>query len=254
MRRIAVIVSFLLLTAVALLQMGCTTLAHRSAPFVGCPASQVVITNQHQRINSRSWTASCNGRRFECGELRSGNNVRQVHCASPEPERVVVVERTAPRTAGSATGTAPTTTDAPTSAVTRTVREGVAVVRTEVAVEAMNLVLAASPARDAERLWFAMRIAGTDGQRRACQIGMLVDGSPRPITLERYEYAGGLEELREIMALDDLRSLGTASRVAIRICDAEWRLDAADLATVREFVARVDEERAWQSSGAAAAH
>lgn len=205
------------------------------------------------RLSSRSWTATCNGRRYLCGELRTGsNNARQVNCAATEPDRVVVIQREPARSATAGGERPATATATPASSdVQRTVRDGVAYLRVDVAVGSTHLLLAAAPARDANRVWFAMRVPGAEGEHRACTTGIILDGTPRPLTLERYDYQAPNEELRFIMTVDELRALATASRVAGRVCDAEWRLDDEARHRLVEFVARFDEEAAWQHSSAA---
>jgi hypothetical protein len=39
--------------------------------------------------------------------------------------------------------------------------------------------------------------------------------------------------------------MASASRVAGRVCNREWRLSAEDQTAIREFISRIDEELAW---------
>lgn len=62
--------------------VACTTLADLSSGQVGCPPADVQITDERIALSSRTWTAECEGRRFNCTAHGGGEGTTdQVSCA-----------------------------------------------------------------------------------------------------------------------------------------------------------------------------
>jgi hypothetical protein len=43
-----------------------------SVGYLGCPESEIQISNESQGMGTRTWTASCRGREFLCSEIQGG--------------------------------------------------------------------------------------------------------------------------------------------------------------------------------------
>ena len=63
------------------LACGCATLADVSSGHVGCPPSQIRISNDSYSYGSRTWTATCHGRQYACSAVATGRDNSQVNCA-----------------------------------------------------------------------------------------------------------------------------------------------------------------------------
>ena len=234
--------------------LGCTTLADVSAPYTGCAPEEIQIINKRTRWSSRSWTAVCRGRHFQCGSVATGQNSAAINCAAASPSAPVELA-TQTRSAGGEV--APSAAPAPAPAlaaqsVSRVVRDDIAHLSVVIDVGNARLRITGAPRRDAERVWFTIEIAGSD-VHRTCATGVLVDGVPRATTVSEYQHEGGVEKLKFIETVAALRAFTSAKRVAGRVCNDEWRLDAAGQALIAEFVARFDEELAWAPASAAPA-
>ncbi len=48
---------------------------------IGCPAEEIVITDDHPRWGARTWTATCRDQRYLCSATATGNNTEQISCA-----------------------------------------------------------------------------------------------------------------------------------------------------------------------------
>jgi len=60
--------------------MGCTSLAQVSAAHVGCPAERIVVTEERTSWSAKNWVATCDGRRYQCAAVSTGDNSSQVNC------------------------------------------------------------------------------------------------------------------------------------------------------------------------------
>ena len=84
MFRFAVVAAML----VALASAACATtnLAAVSSGKVGCSPSQIQIANDEGGWNGRTWTATCNGRRYFCSATRDGRESSDISCTPESAE------------------------------------------------------------------------------------------------------------------------------------------------------------------------
>ena len=55
--------------------VGCgPTLQEMTGPRIGCPASEVLIVEEHEHWSTKTWTAQCRGLRFYCANESSVTN------------------------------------------------------------------------------------------------------------------------------------------------------------------------------------
>jgi len=61
-------------------------LAAASSGKVGCSPSNIQISDDEQGWGSRTWTATCNGRRYYCSATAAGKNSSDISCAPSSVE------------------------------------------------------------------------------------------------------------------------------------------------------------------------
>jgi hypothetical protein len=71
--------------ALALIALaGCANLASISSGQIGCPVSDITVINDSPGLNSRTWTALCNGKVYFCSGVPAGQNGMSVSCKERE--------------------------------------------------------------------------------------------------------------------------------------------------------------------------
>ena len=85
-----------------------------------------------------------------------------------------------------------------------------------------------------------------------CQLGLMIDSHVRALPDARMVTIDDQYGYGSPVSFDLLRAMANGTRVAGRVCGAEWRLTDAGRGLVAEFVARIDEESAWSASTQAA--
>jgi len=65
------------------LSSGCTSLAQVSAAHVGCPAEEITVSEKRSTWSAKNWVATCQGRRYQCAAVSTGEGTSQVNC-TPE--------------------------------------------------------------------------------------------------------------------------------------------------------------------------
>lgn len=74
----------------------------------------------------------------------------------------------------------------------------------------------------------------------------MIDGRMEPLAASRQADSG--QRIYSIpVTVELVRRMSTATRVAGRICEEEWRIEERAQLLLREWLARVDEELAWAS-------
>ncbi|HEX2879512.1 MAG TPA: hypothetical protein VHO25_08235, partial [Polyangiaceae bacterium] len=68
----------LVVAAVSLL--GCVSLQAASSGQIGCSEDEITITDDDVGWSSRTWTATCRGKRFFCTAVSTGKDSSQVNC------------------------------------------------------------------------------------------------------------------------------------------------------------------------------
>ncbi len=179
-------------------------------------------------MGSRSWTAECQGRVYHCIAYSS-----EVNCA-PETQ------------GGEAAATTPAASSAEAPPISRTMRDGHPNLRATMRLGEAELSLSGSPTRDAERLYLTLEVSAQPSHRE-CPAGFLVDGAIHSLSLLQHEELGVREKLSYVVPVSLLRQWVVATRVAGRLCQEPLELSAANIEVVREFLARFDEDLAWQS-------
>lgn len=81
-----------------------------------------------------------------------------------------------------------------------------------------------------------------------CSVGLMIDGRLQSLPDAQTLTIGQEHGYGAALPLGMLRSIASATRVAGRVCGAEWRLTEEGRALFAEFVARIDEEGAWSAS------
>lgn len=73
--------------------VGCASLKRVSSGRVGCPESEIKITEDRHGWGTRTWTAECRGKRFFCSAHAAGES-EQVSCQeeASDPEKVAVAD------------------------------------------------------------------------------------------------------------------------------------------------------------------
>lgn len=226
------------------------SLANQSSGRVGCPASEVRISNDHSGLNNHTWTATCRGRRFYCTETRrpdwNGGRNSDTSCTEEVGGRsqpqVVVVRAEAPT---------PVTPARPAeSSVDRVVVDGRVEFRARLATASPGIRIGHSPTRDAVAVFVAFDFE-SGASRSTCATGVVVDGTVEPMALVRATPNSAGEQLVLSTSLDVVRRASHASHASLRVCDLVIDVTDADRTTLLEFVRRIDDERAWQSHTAA---
>jgi hypothetical protein len=72
--------SFALLLAGAVTLGGCASLESVSSGQVGCAEQDITISNDEGGLGTRTWVATCHGKRFFCSAVAGGNGASQVSC------------------------------------------------------------------------------------------------------------------------------------------------------------------------------
>lgn len=72
---------FLLGLFAALLIDGCYSKAGASAPKIGCPESEIEISDEGGGFQHTGWVATCRGRRFICGTSATGEKTSDLSCS-----------------------------------------------------------------------------------------------------------------------------------------------------------------------------
>ncbi len=201
-----------------------------------CPARNVRVVNDNGDGYARVVELDvCGERRVyqDLGGARGYAWVDQTPRAAEGPER-------AP--------SAPRATRSPAQPLRRTERSDeagtFALLSTRLHVSDYDFTFFAAPARERERLWLHVR-GLAPVVPPGCELGLFVDGALVSLDPEFYQVVGSSGEYRILVSLETLRQMASASRVAGRVCNREWRLSAEDQTAIREFISRIDEELAW---------
>ena len=90
-----------LLLGLATLASGCTTTAEVSSGYVGCPADEIVVSNEKSSWSARTWTATCRGRTFHCVSRGGGeDHPSEIACNALQDTTVPGGANAAPPTNG----------------------------------------------------------------------------------------------------------------------------------------------------------
>lgn len=220
------------LFAASLLFAGCAAdLANVTSGAVGCPAHQIQISNDTVHPFSRTWTARCRGETFYCSSGGTSRSV-QINCA-PEGRADSGPSRTA------------SAESRPAARVEREATASGAVLRAHLSDAQFVVRSTASPSREPSHVSWVMRPRTPVASIAQCPVGIMIDGAREDWRIERVDG----QDVHIIVSLDSVRRMANAERVAARVCTREWRLSDSAGETLREFVARIDEELAW-SGGA----
>jgi hypothetical protein len=61
---------------------GCSDLPEASAGRIGCSPNDIKISDEHGGPNkSKTWIATCNGKRYVCSEVKTGKDMSDISCA-----------------------------------------------------------------------------------------------------------------------------------------------------------------------------
>ena len=61
---------------------GCSDLPEASAGRIGGSPSDIKISDEHGGPNkSKTWIATCNGKRYVCSEVKTGKDMSDISCA-----------------------------------------------------------------------------------------------------------------------------------------------------------------------------
>jgi hypothetical protein len=220
---------------------GCVSLPRVSAAHTGCAESEITISDVHQDWASRSWVATCRGRRFQCIGVDGGrDSAPHISCAAPsEPTPL----------ASSGGASAPQTREtrgraAQEPGVVRQVNGGITQLTAHANVGEFALMWSWTAGES--EVAFAMLAPRTIAQR-SCEVGLMIDGVRPPFPEPQFGGAGGLSGYRANISLETLRGMSVGARVVGRMCTSEWRLDQPAQAVVQELVNRIAEEGAWAS-------
>ena len=229
--------------AVALVAMtGCGgAWRNASAGQIGCPADEIEITDVRKGWGTRTWVATCRGRRHHCSAVSGGKSV-QVSCTpeAPELDSSAIVS-----TAGSPPASEPRPFD-PASHVSRHDRDGTAELRAWLPVGGrFKLHLIARPVAQPGRALLVLQGEGTAGAHRSCTVRMMLDGQLVEPPNGQYQVRSGHEYLSVEADFALVEGMAQTQRIVGRACNDEFRIDDRGRAVISEFVARVREEAAF---------
>jgi len=63
---------------------GSAALASASSGKIGCKPSEIAISDDEGGWGTRTWTATCNGRRYYCSATQTGRNSGDISCSANE--------------------------------------------------------------------------------------------------------------------------------------------------------------------------
>lgn len=223
-----------------------SSLANQSSGRVGCPASQIRISNERSGLNNRTWTATCHGRRYYCTETRrsdwNGGRNSDTSCTEDSSRRsqpqVVVVRTASPSPAPAPESSAPS--------VERVLVDGRVEFRGRLAATSPTVRIGHSPTRDPVAVFVALDF-DSGASRASCASGLVVAGQVQPMTVVRATPTSRGEQLVLATSLDDVRRAASAPHASIRVCDLSIEVTDRDRETLLDFVRRIDDERAWQT-------
>ena len=217
--------------AVPLALAGCAAeLANVSSHSIGCPASQITISNDTMEAMSRSWTATCRGVPYHCTS-RGGGATVLVTCANH----------------GTVASASPSGGSGPPERVVRETTAGRTTLRTILSDGSFIVRVTASPATDPDGVDWIFRPRAELADAASCPVRMMVDEAPVDWVIERVDGV----ELHVHVPVTELRRMAGGTRVAARVCDREWRLSSTSAPNLAELLARLDEEHAWSGDAPA---
>lgn len=196
-----------------------------SAGAIGCPSDEVEVTSENGsagfRTSTGSWTATCRGRSFVCSETQVGGTREVSSQVTTCAARPAGVERV--RSSDGHSWRLRATLPSPP----------------------LTLTLVETPESDPTRVGVLINVPADTAYD--CRTGAVVDGAVVPWALTREQrpmapYAGMID-------IAQVRTWATATRVAARVCDLEWRLTPEIKAVIADFLGRFDDAAAWQSGG-----
>jgi hypothetical protein len=248
--RLVLIGTALLICAIvgAGLQLGCVLPGRvhpeeLSAGHVGCPASEVVITDVVEDTTS-TWTATCRGRRYHCTHHRDfGRNevTSQLNCApeQPPPAPPAVVAAPPP----------PRPPPPPVTAiVNRSVdAQGVVHLNTQFAIGQMRFDLGSAPIARPDEMTLVIENPNV-GRGAACTVQLVIDGGAVALPPPSFTSLGSAGRWTVAVPAAHVLALSSAGRAVGRLCETdEFRFEPASQRAVAELVARYREERAFAS-------
>jgi hypothetical protein len=82
-----------MLGLLSVLSAGCMNLPEASSGQIGCPASEITISDERMSGLTGTWTAACRGQVFYCSSAQNGEGSAQYQCAPALPSTPVVARR-----------------------------------------------------------------------------------------------------------------------------------------------------------------
>jgi hypothetical protein len=116
------------------------------------------------------------------------------------------------------------------------------------------LKLRAAPAKHGELAQLKLQHFRLNSSLAGCEIELMINGQRITLPKARDSAEGGQASLVVDLSRDQVRELGLAEQLAVRTCGRRFSLSSEQIMSVREFVARYEEELGWlgnagQSSG-----
>jgi hypothetical protein len=126
-------------------------------------------------------------------------------------------------------------------------KQGKIVLTTDIRLDGRALLkLRAVPAQEGGPIQLMVVRMEREPELEACSLEWMVNGQRLAAPKATFSRKGLLSALRNDVPRSVVLELGAAQQFAIRACDFRWSLNPEQLAEVRGFVGRFEEELAWQ--------
>lgn len=229
-----------------------------TAASIECAEAEIVIDHVDDGIGYSTWQARCGDARFRCRSQqetrRDAHRSRGAASTARQSTRceaiAVAEEEASPEVAAPevAAPEAPAREADSSPRVERRQTEGGVRLTLSLTADLFALRFSADPTTDEVR--WSWRDPEPAGDLASCRVGLLIDGEVHALS-GRPEESDGQRVYQGVVAVEILAALATAERGAGRLCEHEWRLDAAGRSALQELLARRAEDRAWDQASPA---
>lgn len=231
---------------------GCRSLEGISAGHVGCPESEVEISDYEKGWTYSTWIATCHGMRYQCSQYGSGDDL-DVSCTPDKSKANTVGVRSTSGGNVAANRTRPS--NAPADNVRRIVRTSGN--KRQVLMKAwLNpdpfAIGVLGSARKTGIHKVATRYAAPPGRHKQCSLRVMINGDMTELERAAYRRSGRHEEVVSRVPTDLMKKMATAQRVVGRVCSDQFRIDEDDQRILNEYLTRLADEQAWVGDEASA--
>jgi hypothetical protein len=242
-------------SVIALLASGCASLKDASAGQVGCKPSEIQISDERSGWSTRTWTATCRGRRYSCAYVQTGatygsgsggvvsGSSGQVNCSpmdAPRQDRTARRRTTPAATAATSGGSRSGHGEAANARTERAFDEGrgVHVVRGQFQLDrSMRLHLVGIPQMALGRVAVFLRGYSPEPRIRECEgLEVLVNEQPFASDESKNRTKGTTVNLESRFDFEVFKPLSQQySTFGSRACGRKWKVAEDQMEELKKF-------------------